>query len=220
MSNFEKTERNTVVRVPDRGKYDRETIYRIIDEALICHVGLVQDEQPFVIPTLHARRGDQILLHGATTSRLIKHVQAGHAVCLTMTLVDGIVLARSVFHHSINYRSVVLFGHGRLIESDDEKLSALQHFTECLIPGRWADARQPNQKELKATSIVAVPMEGASAKIRVGPPVDDEEDLQLPVWAGVLPIKQQIGPPEQAPELLEGISRPDYIKRFIASRAG
>ena len=220
MSDFEKTEQNTVIRVPDRGAYDRKTIYQIIDEALICHVGLVQHEQPFVIPTLHARHDDHILLHGATTSRLIKHVQAGNAVCLTMTLVDGIVLARSVFHHSINYRSVVLFGHGTLVESDQEKLHALQCFTERLIPGRWQDARQPNQKELKATSVVSVPIDSASAKVRVGPAVDDEEDLQLPVWAGVLPIRQQIGPPQRDPELPAAVSQPEYIKNYIKSRSG
>ena len=215
MTNFEKTERNQVVRVPNRGIYEREEIYHLIDSALICHIGFAQGDQPFVIPTLHARRGDELLLHGATTSRLIQHAQAGHNLCITITMVDGLVLARSVFHHSMNYRSVVLFGQGYLIEGNDEKMAALEAFTEKLLQGRWEDARQPNTVELKATSIIAMPIESASAKVRTGPPKDDEEDYALPVWAGVLPIAPQFQPLQADPQLAADTPVPGYLKRYI-----
>jgi len=220
MTTFEKTDRNRVRRAPQRGAYDAETIYTIIDAALFCHVGLVQDEQPVVIPTLHARRGDELLLHGAATSRLLQHVQAGHPVSVAITLLDGVVLARSVFHHSINYRSVVLFGTGRLVDADDEKMAALEQFTERIMPGRWADARQPNAQELKATAVVAVPIESASAKVRMGPPKDDEDDYQLPIWAGVIPITQQVGAPQPDPKLHDGIPLPPYVCEYVERRSG
>jgi len=220
MSNFEITAQNRVARVPDRGAYDKETIYPIIDEALICHVGLVQDGQPFVIPTLHARQDDTLLLHGATTSRLMKYAQSGQPLCVTITLVDSLVLARSVFHHSMNYRSAVLFGRGRLVEQEDEKLRALQAFTEHILPGRWDDARPPNAVEMKATAVVAMPIELASAKIRTGPPGDDDEDLTLPVWAGLLPIEQQFSPPENAPDLSDNIPVPAYVSDYLKNRNG
>ncbi len=216
--NFAKTKRNRVVRMPERGHYDKESVYGIIDEALLCHVGFAPEGQPFVIPTLHARQGDNLLLHGATTSRLLKHVQAGHPVCVTITLVDGLVLARSVFHHSINYRSVVLFGQGALISDPEEKMSALAAFTERIMPGRWADAREPNRKEFKATSVVAIPIASASAKIRVGPPKDDEEDLTMSTWAGIVPIRQVADAPLAAPDLTPGIAVPDYIAEYVASK--
>ena len=219
MSEFERSTINRVRRVPDRGKYDKETIYSIVDDALVCHVAFVQDGRPFVIPTLHARRDDEILLHGATTSRLIRHVAAGNELCLAITHVDGIVLARSVFHHSINYRAAVLFGCGYLVEGDKKNMAALQQFTERLLPGRWSDARQPNQKELKATSVVAIPIESASAKIRTGPPVDDEEDYMLPVWAGILPLVQSFGIPEADGRLADDIIVPEYLARYVASRS-
>lgn len=215
MSDFPKTLRNRVVRLPNRGHYDKETIYRIVDDALICHVGIVQEQQPFVIPTLHARQGDNLLLHGATTSRLLKYVQAGHEICITITLVDGLVLARSVFHHSINYRSVVLFGRGNLLPEAD-KVRALQLFTERIMPGRWDDARQPTANELKATTVVSVPIDSASAKVRVGPPSDDEEDYALPVWAGVVPLRQQVGAPIDDERLADGIAVPAYIHDYVA----
>ena len=204
--------------MPERSKYDKETIYPIIDEALICHVGLVQDNQPVVIPTQHARYEDNLLLHGATTSRLIKYIQAGNDVCVAMTLVDGLVLARAVMHHSVNYRSVVLFGRGHLAP-DEEKMRYLEIFTERLLPGRWADTRPPNKKELKATSVVSIPIELASTKVRTGPPGDDEEDMHLPFWAGVLPLKQQFLPPENAPQLNADISIPDYLTNYIKAKA-
>jgi len=211
---FPKTARNKVKRLPERGHYDAATIYPIVDAALICHVGFVIDGQPFVIPTLHARQGDTILLHGAKGSRLLRHIQAGGEVCITITLIDGIVLARSVFHHSINYRSVVLFGTGTVIADDQARLQALEAFTERLIPGRWHDARQPNALELKQTTIVAVPIASASAKLRRGPPGDETEDLDLPVWAGILPLRQIAGTPLADPQLRPGVALPDYIRDF------
>jgi nitroimidazol reductase NimA-like FMN-containing flavoprotein (pyridoxamine 5'-phosphate oxidase superfamily) len=217
MLSFDKTPVNRVKRVPDRGKYDRESVYSIIDEALICHVAFVQDGRPFIIPTLHAREGDAILLHGATTSRLMQHIAAGSEVAISMTLVDGLVLARSVSHHSTNYRSAVVFGRGELVP-DEEKMAALALLTERLLPGRWEDARQPNEKELKATAVVRVPISLASAKVRTGPPGDDDEDLALPVWAGVIPTYTMYMPPEPAPNLAAGTPVPDYLSRYIAER--
>lgn len=213
---FTLTERNRIRRLPKRGYYDKETIYQIIDEALICHVGLAENNQPFVIPTLIARVDDTILLHGASTSRMLKHIEAGHEVCVTVTHIDGLVLARSVFHHSMNYRSAVVFGQGYLLTDEQEKWAGLQAFTDKLLPGRWGDARVPNAVELKATSIVAIPMASASAKVRTGGPADDEEDLDLPVWAGVIPIIMQRGRPEEAADLKEGIELPNYIEKYVS----
>lgn len=212
---FPKTPRNRVKRHPERGRYNPSEIYPIVDEALICHVGFVHDQQPVVIPTLHARQGDTILLHGARGSRLLRHVEAGGDVCITITLVDGIVLARSVFNHSINYRSAVIFGRGAPIDDEQARLEALAAFTERLIPGRWADARLPTAVELRQTSIVAVPIESASAKIRSGPPKDDADDLDLPVWAGVVPLYQASGPPIADPSLRADVVVPGYIHDFI-----
>ena len=214
MTEFPQTAQNRVRRMPTRGAYDKATIYPIVDEALICHVGLIEAEQPVVIPTLHARDGDQILLHGATTSRLLRYAATGAPLCITVTHVDGLVLARSIFHHSINYRSAVLFGRGVLIEGEAAKLAALERFTEKLIPGRWDDARMPNAVELKATSVVAVTIESASAKIRTGPPKDDEEDYALSVWAGVLPLHQSVGEPLPDPAARTEIRVPDYIVNY------
>ena len=218
MTEFEKSDRNRVRRVPERGKYDKDSIYEIVDAGLICHVGFVVDGRPFVIPTLHARIGDEIMLHGAATSRLMRHVQAGSEVCLTITHVDGIVLARSIFHHSINYRSAVLFGRGRLVEGDEATMAALEAFSNRLMPGRWHDSRPPNAKELKATSVVAVPIETASAKVRVGPPGDDEEDYDLPYWAGVLPLRVAVGEPVADGCLPEGVQVPRYVRAYVEER--
>lgn len=211
---FAKTPRNQVRRHPERGHYDAATIYPIVDEALICHVGFVDGGQPFVIPTLHARQADSILLHGAKGSRLLKHLEAGGEVCITVTLLDGIVLARSVFSHSVNYRSAVIFGYGTPIQGDDQRIRALELFTDRLVPGRWRDARPPSAVELKQTGIVAVPIDSASAKIRTGPPKDGEEDLGLPVWAGVLPLHQAIGTPIAVPGLPAELGIPDYIRNY------
>ena len=214
MTEFPQTVQNRVRRMPTRGAYDKATIYPIVDEALICHVGLIEAEQPVVIPTLHARDGDQILLHGATTSRLLRYAATGAPLCITVTLVDGLVLARSIFHHSINYRSAVLFGRGVLIEGEAAKMAALERFTEKLIPGRWDDARMPNAVELKATSVVAVTIESASAKIRTGPPKDDEEDYALSVWAGVLPLHQSVGDLQPDERLDPAIGMPAYLRDY------
>lgn len=215
MSKFPITPRNKVRRLAKRGQYDRDVIYPIVDEAFICHVGFVVDEQPFVIPTIHARRGDTILFHGAKASRMLKHIQAGNPLCVTVTLLDGLVMARSVFHHSMNYRSAVLYGCGHIIKDEAEKWEALRLISEAVMPGRWDDARQPTAKEMKATTVVAMPIDNASAKVRTGPPGDDEEDYGLPVWAGVVPLRQLVERPLPDPLLPEGIGIPDYMAEFV-----
>ncbi len=212
---FPKNQQNRVRRIPERGHYDRATIYPIVDEALICHVGFsTDDNQPFVIPTIHAREEDTIYLHGAKASRLLKHIQAGNPVCITVTLLDGIVFARSVFNSSMNYRSAVLFGRGRLLTDDADKMHALVVISDHLARGRWEDSRKPTQKELDATSVVAVEIENASAKVRSGPPGDDEEDYALPIWAGVLPLRQEAGVIINDPRLEAEISVPDYLVNY------
>jgi nitroimidazol reductase NimA-like FMN-containing flavoprotein (pyridoxamine 5'-phosphate oxidase superfamily) len=180
-------DRIRIKREPQRGRYDRETIDAILDEALICHLGFEVDGQPYVIPTLHARVGDQVYVHGSAASRMLRELASSIRVCLTVTLFDGLVLAKSVFNPSVNYRSVVLFGTATLVDSD-QKLAALEALTEQLAPGRWSEARQPTPQELKATWILTLPIEEASAKVRSGPPEDEPEDLHLPVWAGVVPV--------------------------------
>ncbi len=207
--------RSKINRLPSRGYYDKETINQIIDEALYCHVSFVHNNQPYIIPTIHARMGDRILLHGAKGSRMLKHIAEGNEVCVAITLMDGLVLARSVFHHSMNYRSVVLFGKGKLLENKEKKLEALKTITEHLIPGRWEDARKPNEKELNATTVVSIDIDEASAKIRTGPPKDDEEDYNLSVWAGLIPISQKFDSPENDPKLNEDIALPNYIREKI-----
>jgi nitroimidazol reductase NimA-like FMN-containing flavoprotein (pyridoxamine 5'-phosphate oxidase superfamily) len=214
MPDYPVTSRNLVRRMPKRGHYDRNTVHAIIDEALVCHVAFVSDGVPTVIPTLHARRGEELLLHGARTSRMLQHVAAGNPISVAITLVDGIVLARSVFHHSMNYRSVVLHGSGRLLESNEEKLAALEAFAEHIARGRWADARQPSRKELKATTVIAVPIEVAAAKIRTGPPLDDDEDYGLPIWAGVLPLTMRAGSPIPDPRLDNEVAVPRYLHKY------
>lgn len=214
MTEFDIDDRNRIRRKPDRGHFDRHIIYPIIDEALICHVGFEEDGQPYVIPTLHARLDDSLILHGAKASRMLKHIQAGHPVCATFTLVDGLVLARSVFNHSMNYRSAVVFGTGRLIEAEDEKWLALEALTEHIARGRWAEARQPTIKEMNATTVVSITIDQASAKIRTGPPGDDEEDYALPIWAGVLPMREQAGVPDPDPRLTEGIPVPGSVRDY------
>ena len=217
VNDFARTERNQVKRLPQRAQYDKETIYRIVDEAPLCHVGFTQADQPVVIPMLHARISDMLYLHGAPASRLLKHIGAGHPMSVAFALLDGLVLARSVFHHSVNYRSAVIFGTGKLVETGEEKLVALEALTEHIAPGRWADARQPNRKELDATSVIALRIESASAKIRTGPPSDDEADYALPVWAGVVPLQIQALNPIDDPELSGGINVPSYISNYTTS---
>ena len=213
-----KNQRSRIKRLPKRGHYDRETIYRILDEALICHVGIVEHGQPFVIPINFARTGDSIVLHGAKASRLLKYIEGGNPVCVEATIVDGLVLARSVFHHSMNYRSVVLFGTGRIVEDELEKMAALEAITEYLIPGRWKEARLPDRKEMNATLVVSIKIDEASAKVRVGPPIDDEEDYDLPVWAGVLPLRKAPLSPIRDEVQSEEVALPPYIAGYSRNR--
>jgi len=187
------TPRTRVVREPQRAIYDREAVNQILDEAFLCHVGFSVDGQPFVIPTSYGRDGDVLYIHGSAASRMLRNLDKGVAVCITVTLLDGLVLARSVFNHSMNYRSVVILGTASLVDDAAEKLAALRALSEHIIPGRWDDARQPNEKELKATSVLRLPITEFSAKVRVGPPVDDEEDYSFPTWAGVIPLDVTVG---------------------------
>lgn len=211
------THRSKINRIPSRGFYDKETINKIVDEAFYCHVSFVQNDQPIIIPTIHARMDDRIVLHGAKGSRLLKHLGEGNEICVAITLLDGLVLARSVFHHSMNYRSVVLFGKGTLIEDKGKKLEALKAITDHLIPGRWEEARKPNEKELNGTSVVSIDIDEASAKIRTGTPKDDEEDYNLPIWAGEIPLSLKFDSPLNDPQLKKDIVLPNYIKNRINS---
>jgi nitroimidazol reductase NimA-like FMN-containing flavoprotein (pyridoxamine 5'-phosphate oxidase superfamily) len=215
---FSPTTRTTLKRLPKRGSFERQTVYEILDEGFVCHVGFVSDGQPFVIPTAYGRAGDELYLHGARASRMLKTLGAGADVCVTVTLIDGLVLARSAFHHSINYRSVVVFGRARVVESEEEKTHALHAFTDHVMRGRWAEARPPTSQELAATLVLALPLAEASAKIRTGPPIDDEEDYGLPVWAGVLPLSTVVGEPVRDPRLPAETPLPDYIKHFDLSK--
>lgn len=208
------TDRTQVKRLPARGAYDRETIHAILDEAFICHVGFVVDGQPYVIPTGYARLNDSLYIHGSTASRMLRNLSEGVDVCITVTLVDGLVLARSAFHHSINYRSVVILGRAEPVKDADEKLRALEAFSEHVIPGRWPEIRWPSELELKATSVLRVPINEASAKIRTGDPKDDDEDYVMNVWAGVVPLSISIGEPVPDSRLNDGIPVPDHVKRF------
>jgi nitroimidazol reductase NimA-like FMN-containing flavoprotein (pyridoxamine 5'-phosphate oxidase superfamily) len=208
------TERVKVRRLPSRGAYDRETINSILDEGFICHVGFVVDGQPYVIPTGYARIGDHLYIHGSSASRMLRNLTKGVDVCVTVTLVDGLVLARSAFHHSINYRSVMILGKAELVSDPADKEKALEAFTEHIIPGRWAEIRWPNELELKATSVLKLPIEEASAKIRTGDPKDDVEDYAMNVWAGVLPLSQVPGTPIPDSRLSEGISIPGHVAEY------
>lgn len=208
------TERSTVKRLPARGVYDRKVIDHILDAGLVCHLGFVVDRQPYVIPTTYVRIGETIYVHGSPASRMLQTLERGVAACVTVTLVDGLVLARSAFHHSINYRSVVVFGTGVLVSDPEEKLGVLKALTDHLIPGRWQEIRQPNSQELKRTLVLAIPIDDASAKIRAGPPVDDEEDYQMGVWAGVVPLGLAAEAPVADPRLAAGISAPGYAVSY------
>lgn len=209
-----KTDRTTLKRLPKRGDYDRDVINAILDEAFFCHVGFVVEVQPYVIPTGFARVGDDLLIHGSAASRMMRNLAAGVDVCVTVTLVDGLVLARSAFHHSVNYRSVVILGRAELVEGDEEKNAALEAFTEHIIRGRWADVRWPTPLELKATTVLRLPITEASAKIRTGDPVDDDDDYAMNVWAGVLPLKIEPGTPLADTKLRPGIEVPDHVRNY------
>jgi nitroimidazol reductase NimA-like FMN-containing flavoprotein (pyridoxamine 5'-phosphate oxidase superfamily) len=208
------TDRTRVVREPHRSAYDRATIYAILDEGFVCHVGFSVEAQPYVIPTMFARVADAVYFHGSAASRMLRNLAAGLPVCLTVTLTDGLVLARSVFNHSMNYRSVVALGNAVLVEDASEKLGALRAFTEKILPGRWNEARQPSEKELKATSILRLPLTEASAKLRVGPPEDDAEDYALRVWAGVIPLQLAAKAPIRDARCDESIPTPPYAENY------
>jgi hypothetical protein len=208
------TPRTTLRRLPKRGSYETEQIYRILDEGFICHVGFVADGQPFVIPTGYGRDGDELLIHGSQASRMLRTLKTGVDVCVTVTLLDGLVLARSAFHHSLNYRSVVIFGKAKLIEDEKRKLEALRVLSEHIIANRWDDVREPSDQEMKATTVLSLPLTEASAKIRTGPPLDDDEDYALPVWAGVVPLEIKAGIPIADPRLPAGTPVPSYAANY------
>lgn len=209
------TGRTQLRRHPERGVFEREQIEAILDEALVCHVGYVdQDGRPRVIPTIHARVGDTVYIHGSTASRTLRTIEDGQEVCLVATLLDGLVLARSTFAHSMNYRSVVVYGKAREVTDPDEKWSGLEAVVEHVARGRTADARGPNESELRQTSLVAISLDEASAKVRTGPPKDDEADHDLDVWAGVLPIRTVPGEPEPDPSLKPGLEPPGYVTDY------
>lgn len=218
MDTYSPTARTQVRRLPKRAAYDKEQVHAILDEGYICHVGFVVDGQPYVIPTGYARFGDQIYIHGSSASRMLRSAGEGVDVCVTVTLVDGFVLARSVFHHSMNYRSVVVLGKARLVTELEEKQAALRCFTNHIVAGRWEEARQPTEQELKATSVLALPLEEVSAKVRTGPPVDDEEDYSMPIWAGVVPVRPVLGEALPDDRVLPGVASID-ASRVVASRA-
>ena len=214
MSTFTPTERTQVKRLPKRGAYDRETVFKILDEAFVCHVGFVVDGQPFVIPTNFGRSGETLYLHGSAASRMLRTLSEGIPVCVTVTLVDGLVLARSAFHHSANYRSVVVLGTARLVDEPAEKMEALRLFTEHIMKGRWDQIRWPNEQEMKGTTVLALPLEEVSAKVRTGGPIDDEEDYALPVWAGVLPLETSVKEPVPDPQRKSDQPIPSYLKNY------
>ena len=212
-----RTPRTTLKRLPKRGSHEREVIDRILDEGFICHVGFLAGGQPFVIPTGYARVADKLIIHGSQASRMLRALEEGIDVCVTVTLIDGLVLARSAFHHSMNYRSVVIFGRAEIIDDREDKLRALFALSEHMIPGRWREVREPSEEELKQTTVLSLPIEEGSAKIRTGPPLDDEEDYALSVWAGVVPLKVVAGAPISDPRLPSNTSIPRYAARYSRS---
>jgi nitroimidazol reductase NimA-like FMN-containing flavoprotein (pyridoxamine 5'-phosphate oxidase superfamily) len=212
MSQFTPTKRTTLHRRPTRGSYDRATVEAILDEGLYCHVGFVVEGQPYVIPTIHARVEDQLYVHGSSASRMLRTLKKGAPMCVTVTILDGLVLARSAFHSSMNYRSVVVLGTAREVTDPIEKPEALKAIVEHVQPQRWRDIRSPTEQELKATSVLRLPLEEVSAKIRTGPPLDDEEDYQLPCWAGEIPLHLTPQTPVPDPRLLPGTHMPSYVR--------
>jgi nitroimidazol reductase NimA-like FMN-containing flavoprotein (pyridoxamine 5'-phosphate oxidase superfamily) len=214
MSQFTPTDRTQVKRLPKRGHYERETVCSILDTAFVCHVGFSVDGQPFVLPTNFGRSGDTLYLHGSAASRMLKTLSGGVPVCVTVTHVDGLVLARSAFHHSVNYRSVVILGKAQLVEDPAEKMEALRIFTEHVMKGRWSDVRIPTEQELKATIVLSLPLEEVSAKVRTGGPIDDEADYALPVWAGVLPLETVAKAPLPDAQRKNDPPIPEYLKNY------
>lgn len=214
MSTFTPTERTTLKRLPKRGEYDRSVVYAILDEGFVCHVGFVVDDKPVVIPTAYGRIGDDLYIHGSAASRMLRSLETGIDLCVTVTLIDGLVLARSAFHHSINYRSVLVFGNAGVVTDSDEKMKALHAFTDHVVRERWEDVRPPNENELRATLVLKLPLVEASAKVRTGPPIDDEEDYSLRVWAGVVPLTLNAGEPINDERLPTGIEPPRYAREY------
>lgn len=214
MNELPPSERATLKRLPQRGAYDRETLYRILDEGLICHIGFAVDGQPCVIPTLYVRLGDSLYVHGSPASRMLRALACGGSVCVAVTLVDGLVLARSAFHHSMNYRSVVLYGTAAVVEDPAWKAEILRGLSDHVIPGRWEEVRGPSEQELRKTLVLSIPIEEASAKVRSGPPLDDEEDYALPVWAGVLPLHLSVAAPVADPRLKPGTELPPHVRDY------
>ncbi len=214
MTEITKTERTRVKRLPGRGAYDRDTIEQILDEALIAHVGFEHEGAPAMIPTAHWRMGERVYIHGSSKNRMLLSLKDGVSCCLCVTLLDGLVLARSTFHHSMNYRSVIIYGQAEEVTDPDHKLAALEAFSERLAPGRWAEVRGPNRQELKATRVLSLPITEASAKVRSGPPIDDEPDYALPVWAGVVPIRLTVGEPVPDPRLPGEIAIPGHARHL------
>jgi uncharacterized protein len=212
------TPRTRLVREADRAVYDREAVYRILDEGFLCHVGFVADGQPFVIPTSYGRKDDCLYIHGSAASRMLRNLKESVPVCITVTLLDGLVLARSIFNHSMNYRSVVVLGKATLVDDPEEKIAALRLLSEHILPGRWADSRQPNERELKQTSVLRLPIEEFSAKVRIGPPIDDEADYSFPTWAGVVPLEMTAGAPIDDPRLDPAREVPAYAKHYTRKR--
>src|SRR5271170_1544188 len=212
------TPRTRVVREAHRAVYDREAAYRILDEGFLCHVGFVADGQPFVIPTSYGRKDASLYIHGSAASRMLRQMKESVPVCITVTLLDGLVLARSIFNHSMNYRSVVVLGKAVLVDDAEEKLEALRLLSEHIIPGRWADSRQPNEREVKATSVLRLPIEEFSAKVRQGPVIDDEEDYSFPTWAGIVPLEMITGTPIDDSRLRAGQTVPDYARNYTRKR--
>lgn len=208
------TARTRVVREPDRAFYDRDAVNRILDEGFLCHVGFSVDGQPFVIPTSYGRKDRSLYIHGSAASRMLRSLKDGVQVCVTVTLLDGLVLARSIFNHSMNYRSVVILGKATLVDEPAEKLEALRILSEHIIPGRWDDVRQPNERELKATSVLCVPIEEFSAKVRMGPVVDDAEDYTFPTWAGIVPLEMKVGSPMHDEKLNPPRDVPEYVRNY------
>ena len=214
MTTFNKTDRTTLKRLPARGFYDHELVFKILDEGFICHIGFNVDGRPVVIPTGYARVDEKLYIHGSQASRMLRTLKTGVDACVTVTLVDGLVLARSAFHHSINYRSVVIFGQAKLVDDAQEKVAALVAFSEHVIRGRWDDVREPTEQELKATTVLSLELAEVSAKVRTGPPLDDEEDYELPIWAGVVPLRVVAGEPIPDPRLPNNIPAPDYALKY------
>jgi len=214
MQNFTPTEHTRIKRLPDRGRYDSETVFSILDEGFICHIGFVSDGQPYVIPTGYGRMGETLYIHGSAASRMLRTLSGGVQICVTVTLLDGLVLARSAFHHSMNYRSVVILGRAVPVEDPEEKMRALEALTNHIVHGRWNDVRQPTESEMKATTVLALPLREVSAKVRTGPPKDDAEDYSLPIWAGVVPLRLAAGEPIPDPKLEQKIPPPGYAQNY------